>query len=313
MKILHVLCLSVSATSLAASSPVTLGSHEGTTRVTISPDGTTAASTGDKTVKLWNVAAANELRAFPLEEAGLSLAFAPDNQSIAVRMESGVEVLDLKSGRRLQRFDSHTGGVPRIAISPDGKWLASGGSDHKARVWELATARLAYELPHQYHLVFGVHFSPDSTRLITGAGDGVATHGEVKMWDMSAGKNVWRHEGKQIWMVAAMPDSAAAGSIDVEGTVVFHDWAMGTATRKLLAGDQCRALAVSADGRTLAASARNSIKVWQIPSDKPVTTLDGHTNWVISLAFTPDGSTLVSGSSDRTVRLWSLPGEPKAQ
>src|SRR5688500_12267640 len=134
MKILHVLCLLISATSFAAAAPVTLGSHAGTTRVTVSPDGATAASTGDKTIKLWSVAAANELRALPLEAPGLSLAFAPDNQSLAVRLEAGVEVLDVKSGKRLHRFESNTDGVPRIAISADGKWLASGGSDHKARV-----------------------------------------------------------------------------------------------------------------------------------------------------------------------------------
>jgi len=313
MKILYVLSLLISATGLAASSPVTLGSHAGTTRVAVSHDGVTAASTGDKTIKFWSIAAANEVSALPLEAAGLSLAFTPDNRSIAVRVESGVEVLDVKSGKRLHRFESPTGGVPRIAISPDGKWLASGGSDHKARVWELATAKLVHELPHQYHLVFGVHFSSDSTRLITGTGDGVATHGEVKSWDLGTGREVWRHEGKQIWMVAALPDSSAAVSIDVGGTVVFHDWTTGVTTRSLQTGDQCRALAVSHDGKMLAASARNSIKVWQVASGKLVTTLNGHTNWVISLAFIPDGSTLVSGSSDHTVRLWPIPGESKSE
>ena len=146
-------------------------------------------------------------------------------------MESGVEVFEIKSGKRLHRFETTTGGVPRIALSPDGKWLASGGSDNKARVWELATAKLVYELPHQYHLVFGLHFSSDSTRLISGAGDGVATHGEVKSWDMGTGKKVWRYEGKQIWMVATLPGSAAAVSIDVGGAIVFHDWGTGAATR----------------------------------------------------------------------------------
>ncbi len=197
--------------------------------------------------------------------------------------------------------------MPRIAISADGKWLASGGSDNKLRVWELTTGKLVHELSHQYHLVFGVQFSPDSKRIITGSGDGVATHGEVKSWDVDTGKNVWRYDGKQIWMVAVLPDSSAAVSTDVNGAIVVHNWDDGSEVRTFQTSDSCRALAVSADGKLLAASARRQIEIWELGSGAKRSALHAHENWVLSLAFRPDSSALVSGSSDNTVRLWRLP------
>src|SRR5687767_6285438 len=173
------------ANAMAASwTQTTLGSHDGTTRVAMSLDGTTAASTGAKTVKIWHVATGKLLRTWQTEHDGVSLAFTPDGKGLAIRNERGVDLLDVSTGQILRTFNVQTGGVPRVAISRDGRWLAAGASDHKARVWDLASGKLMHELPHQYHLVFGVHFTADSKAIATGSGDGVATHGEVKLWDL---------------------------------------------------------------------------------------------------------------------------------
>lgn len=297
----------VTGSVIAAPQPTILGSHEGTTRIAISVGGALAASTGDKSIKLWDLKTGKAVRTLPIDGSGVALAFTPDSKAIAVRLENSVDLHDIDSGRRLRRFESHTDGVPRIAISPDGKWLASGGSENMALVWELATGKLTHELAHQYHLVFGVHFSADSKRLITGAGDGVATHGEVTSWETKSGQSVWRYEAKQIWMVTALPDSSAAVSTDVGGAIVFHDWATGAETRRFQTSDQCRALAVSADGKSLVATARNDIEMWSLESGEPASPLQGHQNWVLSLAFAPDSSAVVSGGSDRRVLLWRFP------
>ncbi len=62
----------------------------------------------------------------------------------------------------------------------------------------------------------------------------------------------------------------------------------------------------SPDGKLLATSTDNEICLWEVANIKQTITCNGHTAWVQSLAFSPDGQILASGSNDQTIRLWNL-------
>ena len=49
-----------------------------------------------------------------------------------------------------------------------------------------------------------------------------------------------------------------------------------------------------------------TIKIWNLESMALIKELKGHSNDVISIAFSPDGKTLVSGSKDETIKIWNV-------
>ena len=53
-------------------------------------------------------------------------------------------------------------------------------------------------------------------------------------------------------------------------------------------------------------AADETIKLWDVASRQNIATLEGHTSWVRSVSFSPDGRTLASGSRDETIKLWDV-------
>ncbi|MDE2736384.1 MAG: T9SS type A sorting domain-containing protein [Gemmatimonadota bacterium] len=65
-------------------------------------------------------------------------------------------------------------------------------------------------------------------------------------------------------------------------------------------------MAFSPDGTRLVASSGNTILLWDVDSGDQITTLKGHTDWVNSVSFAPNGATLASGGGDGTILLWDV-------
>ncbi|MHC4407123.1 MAG: WD40 repeat domain-containing protein, partial [Planctomycetota bacterium] len=197
-------------------------------------------------------------------------------------------------------------GVRALAFSPNGRALASGGYDDAIRLWDVQTGRLVRRYRGTTRpWVAALAFSPDGSRLASGE------HRLLRLWDVRSAKELLQREVEaKIDRVAFAPDGHTLATADDDGVVRLWDVATGQELLDLRPGRQ---VAFSATGRTLAAAADNSIRLWDLEAGgHPLVIENAHSREVDQLVFTPGGKGLISGGSRRELGKTEL-GVPVAR
>jgi WD40 repeat protein len=276
----------------------------------------------------------------------LGAAFSPDGRRIVTGGGlSGAEarVWDARTGAELLDLKGHTGLVISVAFSPDGTHIVTGSLDRTAKVWDARTGTNRLELGGQRGNVSSLAVSPDSTRIVTGSShaavkvwdtgtgktlveltgfrggpvsfspDGArivtGSHhdGTVKVWDAKTGTAQLELKGHigMVLRVSLSPDGTRIISADRD-TVKVWDARMGTALHEMKVGSGS-VMVISPDGTRIITADGTNATVWDARTGTSLFALKGHTKPVTSASFSPDGTTIVTGSfEDRTVKLWDV-------
>jgi WD40 repeat protein len=230
----------------------------------------------------------------------LCLAYSPDGCTLASgSSDATVRLWDTASGEQRASFTAY-GTVMSLAFSPDGGALAVGTSD-RLSLWGARTQSHLADLSHA-SVFHTLAFSPDGRLLAA----------ESRLYDIP-------HQRVQqalptfrlpLYGLAFAPDSsflaAAVGGGD-RGEVLVLEPVEGSAWTTLADGAMFRCVAISPDGRTIAAGGRGErVRLWDVESRREWASLDGHTDTVLGVAFTPDGRALVTATIDGIVKVWDL-------
>lgn len=287
--------------------------HSGVVAIAFSPDGRTLAGPGPGgSLVLYAVDTGKPvLRMWDFRGAVLGLAWSPDGKTLVAAVSAHtMRIFDARDGRLIHRsFGHHDGPVTSVAFSPDGRTLASASVDRTVKLWNLddpVHARLT--LKDHTDEVRAVAFSPNGETLASAGFDRT-----IRIWDARSGavRAVIRGHASSVMALAFSPDGTSVVTGSMDHTVRLWDVGSGQELRTFKNPDAVSALAVSRDGRDIAAASDESIRVWDasLPPNPRVLrspSVQAFGESVESLDFSPDGSRLVSGHTDFALRVWDL-------
>ena len=246
--------------------------------VAFSLDGETLASgSQDTTICLWNVNTSQLIRTIYGHAGGLrSIAFSSDGLTLMSSDWDGIiHFWDVNTYNLLRTLTLQDGDVGSMYIlfSPDDQTIAS-WRGFTIYLWDANTGKLLHMLSRSNTDTdgnFGLSYSPDGKTFVTGSEEG------YRIWDVNTGSLMHiLEERRRIWTgVSFSPDGQTFVSGYRDGIVVFWD-------------------------------ANPDNHFWGVNPDNLSFILTGHTGSVYSMAFSPDGKILASGSWDKTIRIWDV-------
>ncbi len=204
-----------------------------------------------------------------------------------------------------------TNAVRSIAVSRDGRVIATGCTDGVIMLWDATTAQNLGVLRGHEESVMGLAFSPDGETIASASEDKT-----IRLWKFRTGEEKSLLRGHTDAVVAAAFDPTgqllASGGGDNQVKIWNAETGQEKHTLKGHTGD-VSGVVFSPDGETLAtSSADKSVILWDMSTGRTRYKLRGHSNWVWSLDISPDGKLVASAGADRSVIVWDAStGEQK--
>ncbi|KAF9438521.1 hypothetical protein BGZ76_007195 [Entomortierella beljakovae] len=293
------------------------------TKLLFSPKGDQLASASDDSVvRLWNIESGEAIHVLEGHIQRItSIAYSPKGDYLATASgDRTIRLWDVESGTTTQTLEGHRAFPTTISFSPQGKILASGGTDSVVRLWKVQENHGNQALEVRGDWVNSVVYSPQGNQILTGSYDGL-----VNLWDVETGRVVTTFNGhkENVTGVAFSSNNEQIISSSWDSTVrlwnIKNKDCISTSqfrTRRVTSvafspnsdqaayGTHC-ALSIFPNNK----QDNGAVRIWDIATGDIISTLQGHKEHVTSIAYSPQGDSIVSTSEDKTIILWDIENE----
>ncbi|HAZ48040.1 MAG TPA: WD40 repeat domain-containing protein [Cyanobacteria bacterium UBA11369] len=268
----------------------------------------------NRTIKVVDLNAMELLYAIPKYPRNQQYFIISDDGEVLVRsIKAAKSFVEIWVGGELEHtLYGHQGEIRAIALSPDAKFLATGGDDRCIKIWDISSGKLILNISPL--LMWGTHkesiirlaFSPDGKTLVSSD-----VSRSIKLWNWQN-----RSEPQTLNMVgyslAISPDGQMLATGCFKGiiTILTLD---GKIVQTLNPDSHLlhylfRCIAFSPDGKTIVVGDgyQKSIDFWNIKTGKLIRSFTGEDISPDCLAFSWDGQSLIAGSNDKTIKIWGI-------
>jgi COMPASS component SWD3 len=284
-------------------------------QITLNSNGEKAAFlASNRKIKVADLTTMELLYAIPRYPRNQQSFIISDDGEILVRsIKTTKSFVEIWVGGELEHtFYGHEGEIRAIALSPDGKTLATGGDDRCIKIWDISSGKLILNISPL--LMWGTHkesitrleFSPDGKTLISN--DISRT---IKLWN-------WQNRSEP----QTLNTVGYSLAISPDGQMLAAGCFKGTITIFTLDGDIIqtfdppshlfhylfRCVAFSPDGKTIVIgdSYQKTINFWHVRTGKLIHSLSGDDISPNCLAFSWNGQSLIAGNQDKTLKIWGI-------
>jgi WD40 repeat protein len=301
---------------------IDLSDSDGISAVMFSSDGSKFLAASGDIARILKVATGREILSLDGASGPLSsAAFSPDGRTVlSCGSDGNARLWDAATGKELKRLEGHTYPVKSVAFSPNGRLALTGSEDKTARLWDLDTGKELKRLEEHALAVDSAIFSPDGQKVLTGSEDGI-----TRVWDLASGRQThslgppnlpW--DGSQRNRVAVSVDGQRGLTLNENmssiETATIWDLSVGSRLGSFVLPPYSKmrglikSIAFLPDGREVAIIAHNdgTIAVWDLSKGKDAQVYGGHQDAIISVAYSSNWRTLLTGGWDTTARLWDF-------
>ncbi len=307
--------------------------------VALSTDGTQAVSVSkDGKLIIWDSQTGDVIQSIDTPPAA-SVAFSPDDETIAVGLLDGTVILwDLTSGEEQQRLSGHSDTITSLLFTPDGTRLVSGSIDRSIRVWDVTTGAMIQQI-NSVGAILKLAMDSTGERIVSGSADRYLTVSApgniqdrtVRVWDIESGNELYQFKPESgfVRAVSFSPDGqfVASGTWNQAEGGKVQLWDLQTGELDITfygPTDIISDVLFVIDGgfkEVIASSWDGSISFWDVETGVPSFSFKGHNDQVQTMAISPDGEYLVTGtgntgndifsadsdsSNDTSVWVWDL-------
>ncbi|KAF9898231.1 hypothetical protein BX616_004314, partial [Lobosporangium transversale] len=285
-----------------------------------SPDGKTLAvviENGSRkySIAIYDTSTWEKLSTLEGNKIGKRFIYSPDSRYIAnwspsqddilspieSPFQTTVSIWNTTSGALIHQLGGHANLVNCVVYSPDGKHLASASDDESVRVWDTQSGVLKSSLGGHTGRVSSVAYSPDGLQIASGSFDNT-----VRLWDAMSGQQlmqmdhgygieqfVYSANGQEIISYCAFDN-------------YLHVWDVGSGQKKyeLRHRDYVGGIQYSPSGKQAASFDARMVYQWNVQTGNLIHTLQGHSNCITDLKYSPNGGQIATCCSRNTVQLW---------